>query len=84
MAPDSEVQNRLAEHPTLASIVIYAAICVPAYLWLEGPVGTAGTVDGSVAVAGLVLGSLLVVPIIRSVIRNRFGGTGVRIGLDTS
>ena len=60
---------------------VYAVVCVPAYFLLEGPVGTAGTVDGSVVVGGLVLGSILIVPMIKAVLRN-WGVVGTQIEVD--
>jgi hypothetical protein len=63
----------ITAHPLPAAVVLYAIVCVPTYLWLEGPVGTAGTVDASVVVAGLVLGSILFVPIIKTALTNKLG-----------
>ncbi|WP_254546747.1 hypothetical protein [Halomarina pelagica] len=62
--------------PLVVAVVAYAIVCVPAYLWLEGPVGNAGTVDGSVVIAALALGSILFVPIVKSVLERRTGRTG--------
>ena len=63
----------ITAHPLPAAVVLYAILCIPTYLWLEGPVGTAGTVDASVVIAGLVLGSILFVPIIKTVLTNWLG-----------
>jgi hypothetical protein len=68
----------ITEHSLAAAIIVYAILAVPAYLWLEGPVGTAGTIDTSVVVAGLALGSIMFVPILKSVLTSRFGASRVR------
>lgn len=71
--------NELAQsfvNPLTTAIVIYAIICVPAYLWLQGPVGTAGMVGPGVVSIGLALGSILLVPIIKAGLERRFGRTG--------
>ncbi|WP_458189021.1 hypothetical protein [Haladaptatus sp. NG-WS-4] len=70
----------VTNHPLGAAIVVYALLSIPFYFWLEGPVGTAGTIDGSIVVAGLVLGSIMFVPIIKAVLTNRFGASRVRAG----
>ena len=62
--------------PLTIAIIVYVAICVPAYFWLEGPVGIAGTVDGSLVIAALALGSIMFVPVIKSVVEKRSGQTG--------
>lgn len=67
-----------AKHPLVVATAVYAVLCVPSYFLLEGPVGTAGTVDGSVVIGGLVLGSILVVPMIKAVLRN-WGVVGSQI-----
>ncbi|MFB6124014.1 MAG: hypothetical protein ABEJ78_11225 [Haloferacaceae archaeon] len=60
---------------------MYAAICIPVYPWLQGPVGNAGTIDVSVALGGLLMGALLFVPIIRSkLVRTYGGGQAARLG----
>ena len=64
--------NWIARHLLLAAIVIYALLCIPSYFWLQGPVGTAGRVPVSVAIGGLLLGSILIVPVIMSLLGNRF------------
>ena|SRR6056297_739741 len=74
----------VTEHSLAVAIVVYAVLSVPVYIWLEGPVGIAGTVDASVTVAGLVLGSILFVPIIKAVVTNRAGASRVRPGEETS
>ena len=71
----------ITEHSLAAAAIVYALLCIPAYIWLEGPVGTAGTVDASVAVAGLILGSILFVPIIKSVLTNKIGASRVETGV---
>lgn len=53
--------------------IVYVLICIPAYFWLEGPVGIAGTVDGSVVIVAMVTGSILLVPMIAKILRGRFG-----------
>lgn len=59
-----------ARHSLLVATAVYVVLCIPAYFLLEGPVGNAGTVDGSVVIGGLVLGTILIVPIIRAMLRN--------------
>lgn len=79
---DSKIGVAVSNHQLAASLAIYAVIAVVAYAWLEGPVGIAGTVDGSVAAIGLALGSILVVPVIRGLIRKYVGeGESARLGL---
>ncbi|SHG41078.1 hypothetical protein [Halobaculum gomorrense] len=56
-------------YPTSVAVVVYAALCIPLYFWLEGPVGEAGTVDGSVAAIGLIIASIMFVPVVRAGIR---------------
>ncbi|WP_227356459.1 hypothetical protein [Haladaptatus salinisoli] len=70
----------VTNHPMGAAIIAYAFLSIPVYFWLEGPVGTAGTVDGSIVIAGLVLGSIMFVPIIKAVLTNRFGASRVQAG----
>ncbi|NEU58664.1 hypothetical protein [Halorussus sp. MSC15.2] len=71
----------ITEHSLAAALVVYAVLSIPVYVWLEGPVGIAGTVDASLVVAGLVLGSILFVPIIKSVLTNKFGASRVHTGV---
>ena len=73
----------VTDHSLAAAVVVYAILCVPAYLWLEGPVGIAGTVDASVTVAGLALGGIMFVPIIKAVLTNRVGASRVRPGAES-
>lgn len=70
-ATESQSSGIAQGNPLVVATVVYAIVCVPAYLWLEGPVGGAGTVDGSVAAIGLALGSIMFVPIIKAGIENR-------------
>ena len=70
MGTNSMNDGVTANHPVLVATAVYAALCVPAYFLLEGPVGDAGTVDGSVVIGGLVLGAILIVPIIKAVLRD--------------
>lgn len=70
----------VTDHPLVAATIVYVLLSIPVYFWLEGPVGTAGTIDGSIAIAGVVLGSIMFVPIIKAVITNRFGASRVRVG----
>ncbi len=81
MGSNSTNNGVTAKHPVLVATAVYAALCVPAYFLLEGPVGTAGTVDGSVVVGGLLLGSILIVPMIRAVLRD-WGVIGTDIDVD--
>ncbi|UPV76742.1 hypothetical protein M0R89_21345 (plasmid) [Halorussus limi] len=71
----------ITEHSLAAALIVYAVLSIPVYIWLEGPVGIAGTVDASLVVAGLVLGSILFVPIIKSVLVNTFGASRVHTGV---
>jgi membrane associated rhomboid family serine protease len=81
MGASPALQDRISDHPLKIALVVYAVICIPVYLWLHGPVGTAGTVDNSVAIGGLLMGSLLFVPIIRSkLVRTYGGGQAARLG----
>jgi hypothetical protein len=73
----------ITAHPLAAAVIVYALVSIPVYLWLEGSVGTAGTVDASIAVAGLALGSILFVPIIKAVLANRVAASRVVTGTDT-
>lgn len=77
MARVTERHGMLQEvDAVVLAIAVYVVACVPAYLWLQGPVGAAGTVDGSVTVAALALGSLLFVPVVKSVVERRFERIG--------
>lgn len=69
---DGDGANWVAQHPLLVAVVIYALLCIPSYFWLQGPVETVGRVPVSVAIGGLVLGSILIVPVIVSLLKNRF------------
>lgn len=65
--PDATLsRDRLLEildrHIVSVAIVLYALLCVPVFLWLEGPVGIAGTVEDSVVILSLALGGILFVP----------------------
>ena len=82
MGANSTNNGVTANHPVLVATAVYAALCVPAYFLLEGPVGNAGTVDGSVVIGGLILGSILIVPLIKAVLRN-FGVVGKRIDVES-
>jgi hypothetical protein len=62
----------ITQHLLLTAVIIYALLCIPSYFWLQGPVATVGHVPVSVAIGGLVLGSVLVVPVIMSLLGNRF------------
>lgn len=70
----------ITDHSLAVAIVVYALLSIPVYLWLEGPVDIAGTVDASLVVAGLVLGAIMFVPIIKSILTNRFGASRVLAG----
>ncbi|MFB6112723.1 MAG: hypothetical protein ABEJ58_01315 [Halodesulfurarchaeum sp.] len=61
----------LDKHILGASLLIYVLFAIPMYFWLEGPVGTVGTVDSSVALAGLIFGSMLFVPLIAGWLRSK-------------
>ena len=78
-----EAQETTSDMPLGAALVLYGVLCVPAYLWLEGPVGTAGTVDASVTIAGLALGSILFVPMFRAAFKRRYDtGMTSRLQID--
>jgi hypothetical protein len=66
------VSNWITQHILLTAVIIYALLCIPSYFWLQGPVGTVGHVPVSVAIGGLGLGSILIVPVIVSLLGNRF------------
>lgn len=68
----------ITNHPLAAAIIVYTLVSIPVYFWLEGPVGIAGTVDGSVAAAGLVFGAIMFVPIIKVALTNWLGASRVR------
>ena len=70
-ATESQSGGIVQEHPLVVAIVVYAIVCVPAYVWLEGPVGSAGTVDGSVAAIALALGAIMFVPIVKATLENQ-------------
>ena len=70
-----------ARHPVLVATAVYALLCIPAYFLLEGPVGNAGTVDGSVVIGGLVLGAIMIVPLIRAALEN-YGLVGRQIDVE--
>lgn len=69
---DGNGSNWITRHSLLVSVVIYALLCIPSYFWLQGPVAEVGHVPVSVAIGGLVLGSILIVPVIMSLLGNRF------------
>lgn len=77
-ATESQSGGVLQSNPLVVAIVAYAIICVPVYFWLEGPVGQAGTVDGSVAAIGLAVGAIMFVPIIKATIDKRTSRLGPR------
>ena len=78
----SPIREYVTEHQLGLAIAIYVVVSVPVYFWLEGPVGIAGTVDGSVVAVGLALGAIMVVPIFRSLLRGYAGETeSARLGL---
>jgi hypothetical protein len=55
-----------------ASALVYLIICIPAFLWLEGPVGGIGMIDGSIVIAGLATGAIMFVPVIEAMVIQRF------------
>ncbi|MFC4451265.1 hypothetical protein [Halorussus aquaticus] len=71
----------ITEHALTAALIVYVVLSIPVYLWLEGPVGIAGTVDASLVVAGLILGSILFVPVIKSVLTSKFCASRVHTGV---
>ena len=78
----SPIREYVTEHQLGLATLIYALVCIPVYFWLEGPVGIAGTVDGSVVAIGLALGAIMVVPVVRSLLRGYAGETeSARLGL---
>ena len=61
----------LDEHILLVATVIYVLVSIPVYVWFEGPVGTAGTVDPTVVIGALILGSIIFIPAIMAGLRNQ-------------
>lgn len=69
---ESQSLTWLTNHPMVASTFVYLILCVPAFLWLEGPVDGAGTIDSSVVLIGLATAAILFVPVIESMLIRRF------------
>ncbi|MFB6281470.1 MAG: hypothetical protein ABEH40_05585 [Haloferacaceae archaeon] len=69
----SAIIDYLLDEEYVLGTLVYVVLCVPAYFWLEGPVGIAGTVDGSVVIISMITGSILIVPAIAKFLRSRFG-----------
>lgn len=72
-AERSALVDYLLDEEHVLGTIVYVLLCIPAYFWLEGPVGIAGTVDGSVVIVSMVTGSILLVPMIAKILRSRFG-----------
>ncbi len=77
--PES-ITEKLTSRPAVAGTVVYALLCVPAYLFLVSPSflgadhSMAGSMDGSVAIGGLILGSLMIVPALTLRFKRQYGG----------
>lgn len=71
MSSHGTARGGLGSHPLLVAAALYVVIAIPAYFLLEGPVGTAGTVDPSVVVGGLLLGSIMIVPMLKAALESR-------------
>ena len=77
--PES-ITGRLSDRPLAAAIVVYALVCVPAYLVLVSPSflgadhAMAGTMDGSVVLGALIMGSLMFVPALTIRFKQQYGG----------
>lgn len=69
----SAIKEYLLDEEHVLGTIVYVVLCIPAYFWLEGPVGIAGTVDGSVVIVSMITGSILIVPAIAKFLRSRFG-----------
>lgn len=72
--PDAleRAQRYVAATPLRIAVGLYAVFSVPAYVWLEGPVGSVGTVPSSTAFISLLAGSILIVPLITHFVNQRF------------
>jgi hypothetical protein len=70
----------LSERPTLSAVLVYAAVCVPAYFVFTAdnllgiPHASAGTTGISVVVGGLLMGSLMFVPALHLRFKRQYGG----------
>ena len=79
ITPES-ITEKLSHRPLAAGIIVYALLCVPAYLFLISPSflganhAMAGTMDSSVAIGGLILGSLMFVPALTLRFKRQYGG----------
>ncbi|MFB6156445.1 MAG: hypothetical protein ABEJ34_01205 [Haloferacaceae archaeon] len=77
--PES-ITDRLSDRPLAAALVVYAAVCVPAYLFLVSSSflgidhSIAGKMDPSVAIGGLLMGSLMFVPALTIQFKQQYGG----------
>lgn len=77
--PES-ITDRLSDRPVAGAIVVYALVCVPAYLFLISPSflgadhSRAGTMDGSVVIGALILGTLMFVPALTIRFKQQYGG----------
>jgi hypothetical protein len=74
------ITDRLSNNPLPAALVVYAVVCVPAYLFLVSPSflgadhSMAGTMDGSVVIGALIMGSLMFVPALHIRFKQQYGG----------
>lgn len=77
--PES-ITGRLSDRPVASAFVVYALVCVPAYLFIVSPSflganhSRAGTMDGSVAIGALIMGSLMFVPALVIQFKQQYGG----------
>ncbi|MFB6070106.1 MAG: hypothetical protein ABEJ76_03710 [Halanaeroarchaeum sp.] len=64
--------DRLVDNHLLGlSLGVYVVAAIPVYLWLEGDVGTVGSIGHGVVAPGLAMGSLLAVPMIMGYLRSQ-------------
>lgn len=74
---DGRKSEWLSNHPLAASTLVYALLCIPVFVWLDGPVGSAGTVDTYTTIIALALGGILLVPVVQSYIVGNFAASRV-------
>lgn len=56
---------RLIVHrPISVALLIYVALCIPVYIWIEGPTGDFNYIGPDVVLITLGMGSVMFVPII--------------------